>query len=495
MGGKTIIIGAGIGGLASAALLAKNGADVTVLEKCDSPGGRARLWESGGFAFDMGPSWYLMPEVFERFFSLFGKSRDDYWKLKKLDTHYQVFFGGREKATITSDFERTKSLFEGFEKGGGEKLAAYVADAKYKYQVATGDFLYREYRSVFQFLNKRLMTEGLRLDVFQSLDAYVRGYFHDHRARKILEYAMVFLGASPSNAPALYSLMSYLDLEEGIFFPVGGMYAIVEGLVKLCGELGVKIECGTEVSGIRVENGRAAGVRARKGSLNFELSADAVLANADYAHAENDLLDDADRSYKGRYWEKAVLAPSMLIAYLGINGKVDGLEHHNLYFADDWDAHFSSVFDRPAWPDDACFYLSAASKTDARAAPPGKENLFLLVPVAPGLADDDRTREAFFEQMMDRVESVTGQEIRSRIEVKRLFSQRDFTADYHALKGTALGLAHTLSQTAVFRPSMRSKRVKGLYFSGQYTHPGVGVPMTLIASEVVCPLVLEGLSR
>lgn len=495
MAKKAVVVGAGFGGLSSAALLAKEGFEVTVLEKCEGPGGRARLWEEGGFAFDMGPSWYLMPEVFDRYFSLFGKKREDYWKLRKLDTHYRVFFGGKESATITSDFARTKELFEGFEPGGGERLAAYVANAKYKYDTATSDFLYREYRSVFQFLNKRLMTEGLRLNVFQSLDGYVRRYFTDHRARKILEYAMVFLGASPSNAPALYSLMSYLDLADGVYFPEGGMYAIVEGLVKLCGELGVKIECGVEVTGIKTSGGRAVGVSARRGSDNFDIPAGAVLANADYAHVERELLEPGDRSYGAGYWEKAVLAPSMFIAYLGVDGKVDGIAHHNLYFADDWDAHFSSVFDKPAWPDDACFYLSAASKTDRRAAPEGKENLFLLVPVAPGLSDDDETRERFYEKTMDRVEAVTGQSIRNRIILKRLFSQRDFIGDYHAYKGTALALAHTLRQTAVFRPAMRSKRVKGLYYAGQYTHPGVGVPMALIASEVVAPIVAEGLAR
>ena len=492
MAKKVIVVGAGFAGLTSAALLAKEGCSVTVLERCGGPGGRARLWEEGGFAFDMGPSWYLMPEVFDRFFALFGKQREDYYTLKKLSTHYKVFFGGKESVEITEDLERTKTLFEGFEKGGAERLSKYVQNAHYKYDVAMRDFLYREYRNVFQFLNRRIMTEGLRLNVFDTLDSYVRKYFTDHRARKILEYAMVFLGSSPNNAPALYSLMSYLDLKDGIFFPEGGMYAIVEGLVKLCGELGVRIEYSSEVRSVDSANGKATGVQVQKGKDTVKAEADAVLMCADYAHGELDLLGEADRSYKAKFWDKAVLAPSMFIAYLGVNGKVDGLAHHNLYFADDWDDHFTRIFKTPSWPRDACFYLSAASKTDRRAAPEGKENLFLLVPVAPGLKDDDETRERFYGEMMGRVERVTGSEIRSRVEVKRLFSHRDFTGDYNAFKGTALGLAHTLSQTAVFRPSMRSKKVQGLYYAGQYTHPGVGVPMTFIAAEVVAPIVLEG---
>ncbi len=495
MAKKVLVVGAGFAGLCSAALLAKEGCEVTVLERCGGPGGRARLWEEGGFAFDMGPSWYLMPEVFDRFFTLLGRKREDYWSLAKLSTHYKVFFGGKESVEISSDFERTVELFEGFERGGGGRLRDYVANAKYKYDVAMGDFLYREYRNVFQFLNRRLMTEGLRLNVFESLDSYVRRYFTDHRARKILEYAMVFLGASPSNAPALYSLMSYLDLAEGIRFPEGGMYAIVEGLVRLCGELGVSISCGTEVTEILTSGGAATGVRARRGAENFTLGADAVLVCADYAHAERELLGEKQRSYGEGYWDKAVVAPGMFIAYLGLKERVDGIAHHNLYFADDWDDHFDRIFKRPSWPDDACFYLSAASKTDRRAAPEGKENLFLLVPTAPGLADGDELRESFFQSTMDRVERVIGSELRSKIEVKRLFTHRDFSADYHAFKGTALGLAHTLRQTAVFRPAMRSRRVKGLYYAGQYTHPGVGVPMTFIAAEVAVPAVLEGLGR
>ncbi len=494
MGKKILVIGSGFAGLSSAALLRKEGYDVTVVEARATPGGRARLWEQGGYAFDMGPSWYLMGPVFDRYFSLFNKQREDYWQLQKLRTHYKVFFGDSEQVEITEDFKRTQEIFEGFEKGGGERLKRYVDLSQYKYETAIKDFLYRDYRHVFQFLNRRLMTEGLRLNVFNSLDSYVGKFFTDHRAKKILEYAMVFLGSSPSNAPALYSLMSYLDLKDGIHFPVGGMYAIVEGLVRLNQELGVQFVYDTEVRSIDVVSGRVSGVSARRGNETVSLQADAVLMTGDYPHAERELLAREYRSYSPAYWDRAVLAPSMFIAYLGIDGPVEGLAHHNLYFTPDWNDHFNRIFKQPSWPQDPCFYLSAPSKTDQRAAPKGKENLFLLVPVAPGLSDTDEVREQYFDVTLRRVEALLGQSLRSRIEVKRLFSHRDFSADYHAFKGTALGMAHTLRQTAVFRPAMRSKKVKGLFYAGQYTHPGVGVPMTFIASEVVSPVVAAYLS-
>lgn len=486
---KVIVIGAGFAGLTTAALLAKEGYQVTILEKCDSPGGRARLWEKDGFAFDMGPSWYLMPEVFDAYFSLFGKKREQYYGLEKLKTHYTVYFEHHDPVRITSDFEQTKALFDTFELGAGQRLEAYIQNAKYKYDTAMKDFLYREYRHVFQFLNKRLMTEGLRLNIFQALDPYVGRYFSDIRARQILEYAMVFLGASPTNAPALYSLISYLDIADGVYFPVGGMYAIVEGLVKLCGELGVSIEYGEDVHHIDERPGPAVAVRSVKDGKEREYAADAVVICGDYAHADRELVAPSKANYSSSYWDRAVLAPSMFIAYLGLNKEIPELTHHNLYFSHDWTGHFDTIFKKPSWPENPCFYLSAASKTDRRAAPAGKENLFLLVPTAPGLSDTDEVREAYYEKVLGHVERRLGISLRPFIEVQRLFSQRDFAESYHAFKGTALGMAHTLRQTAVFRPAMRSKKIPGLFYAGQYTHPGVGVPMTFIASQVVAPIV------
>jgi phytoene desaturase len=480
MSKKVVVVGAGFGGLSAACLLSSKGYDVTVLEKNSGAGGRARVYREKDFVFDMGPSWYLMPEVFDSYFELFGKRREDYYDLFRLDPYYQVFFEGGQRARITANIDDTLAAFEAFEPGGADNLKRYLAGAKYKYDVAMREFLHRDYRTVFDFLNKRLMTEGLKLNVFSSLDKYVSKYFSSDQAKKILEYAMVFLGNSPTNAPALYSIMSHVDLNLGVWYPKGGLYAVVEGLLKLAAETGVKIRYDAEVRRIVHRGGRAAGVETAEG----EMAADIVLVNADYAHTELELLDEEGRSYSRGYWDKAVWAPSMFIAYLGTNRKIGALEHHNLYFAKAWERHFTEIFDRPAWPGNPSFYASCPSRTDPLAAPAGKENIFLLVPVAPGLEDTEEIREEYFEKAMDRFEGIIGEKIRPHLVVKRIYSQRDFIADYHAWKGTALGLAHTLRQTAVFRPARRSKKIKGLYFSGHYTHPGVGVPMTFISSRI-----------
>jgi phytoene desaturase len=482
---SAIVVGAGIGGLAAAALLGKDGWKVTVLEKNDSPGGRARLWSEKGYQFDMGPSWYLMPEVFERFFSLFGKRREEYYALQALDPYYRVFFEPGKPVDIGPDRKRVEELFESFEPGGAGRLREYLSRAKYKYDVAMGEFLYKEYGSIFEFLNLRMLIEGSRLNVFGRLDKSVRRYFQDRRARQILEYAMVFLGTDPSQAPALYSIMSHVDLNLGVHYPSGGLQTVGAALARLAAEQGVEIRFNQNVRKIVVENGRARKVLTDQG----EYGGEAVLVNADYAFAETRLLDPHYQSYPARYWERRVLAPSFFVLYLGVKKRLDNLVHHNLYFSPDWERHFETIFRRPSWPEKPCFYVSCISKTDAEAAPRGCENVFVLVPVAPGLDDAEEVRERYAEDVIRHVEEVAGERFRSSLEVRRIFSHRDFIADYNAYKGTALGLAHTLNQTAVFRPRFRSRKVDNLYYVGQYTHPGVGVPMVLIAAQVVSGLV------
>jgi len=480
MNRSVCVVGGGFGGLTAAALLARDGWDVTLLEKNDTLGGRARVWHEDGFAFDMGPSWYLMPEVFERFFSLFDRRREDYYQLQKLNPYYRVFFGPGDSVDITGDMSRTEAIFESFEPGGAEKLRRYLAQAEYKYDVAMREFLYRDYRTVFEFLNRRLIIEGARLNVFSSLDRFVRKYFTDRRARQILQYAMVFLGSSPSNAPALYSIMSHIDLNLGVWFPRGGMGELVSGVVRLAREMGVKIKPGVEVKEIEVKQGRVAGVTTENGNY----PCDAALINADYAHAELELLEAPYRSYPAAYWKKRVLAPAMFIVYLGLRKKLSSLAHHNLYFSDPWEAHFDAIFRKPSWPEDPSYYVSCASFDDPAVAPEGQENIFFLVPVASGLEDSDEVRNAYAEKIIDHFEKLTGETIRDAVIVRRIYSQRDFSRDYNAYRGTALGIAHTLFQTAVFRPAGKSKKVSNLYYSGQYTHPGIGVPMTFISSEV-----------
>ena len=319
------------------------------------------------------------------------------------------------------------------------------------------------------------------MDLLGNMESFVGKRFSDRRARQILQYAMVFLGTSPSQAPALYSIMSHVDLNLGVSYPQGGLAAVADAIAGLARENGATVRTGETVRRIEVGGRSARSVHTDSGSFD----ADVVLVTTDYPHAEMNLLEPAHRSYSERYWEKRVIAPSMFILYLGVGKKLENLQHHNLYFAKNWNEHFRTIFDSPAWPSDPCLYVSCTSKTDPKAAPKGKEALFVLVPVAPGLDDTDAVRESVADATIEQIERITGETIRDSIEVKRIFSHRDFSSEYNAYKGTALGLAHTLFQTAVFRPSYRSKRVSNLYYAGQYTHPGIGVPMTLISAEIV----------
>ncbi|MBZ4673671.1 MAG: phytoene desaturase [Spirochaeta sp.] len=347
----------------------------------------------------MGPSWYLMPEVFGHYFSLFGKKREDYYDLSPLDPYYKVYFEGGQTAKLTPRFNENQKLFESFEKGGGKALKAYMEQSTYKYNVAMEDFLYRDYKHIGQFFNRRLMTEGLRLGVLGKLDSFVSNYVKDHRAKQILEYAMVFLGTDPAQALAIYSIMTHVDLNLGVFFPQKGMAGAAEGFASLCRDQGVELITGAEVLKVLTEGNRAVGVETNKGTF----MADVVVSSADYHHSDTNLLEDKHRTYSDSYWEKRMVAPSMFIAYLGIGRELKGLEHHNLYFAKDWDAHFDAIFKNPDWPRDPCFYLSCISKTDSSSAPAGCENVFLLVPVAPGLVDTEEQRNAYFEHVADHV--------------------------------------------------------------------------------------------
>ncbi|QJR22795.1 Phytoene dehydrogenase [Brevinematales bacterium NS] len=487
MAKKIVVIGGGYAGLSVAALLAKEGHEVALLEKNTELGGRARVWKTKGYVFDMGPSWYLMPEVFERYFGLFGKKVSDFYELKPLDPLYRIFFHKKEIVDIPANKEGILKAFASLEKEGDRKLVAYLKQAKYKYDIAMNEFLYKEYKNIFSFLNWKMITQGTQLHVFATLDRFVRKYFHDHRARKILEYAMVFLGNSPKNSPALYSIMSHVDLNLGVWYPMGGMGMLVEAMEKLCRQYGVAIHTGEEVTGFEYTGSRITSVRTHKGSYPAEI----VVSSADYAHTERELLDSSHQTYSESYWQSRVMAPSMFIMYLGLGKRLKNLTHHNLYFSLDWDKHFDTIFKTPSWPQDPCFYLSCPSKTDPSVAPKGKENLFLLVPIAPGLVDNDEMRHQYADYALKHVEHVIGESITDAIEVKRIFTVSDYANDYHAFKGTALGMAHTLNQTAVFRPAHHSKRVPNLYYTGHYTHPGVGVPMVLIAAEIVSGLIKE----
>lgn len=484
MGKRVIIIGAGFGGLASAALLAKQGFDVTVVEKNEQPGGRASVWEQEGFRFDMGPSWYMQPDVFERFFAEFGKKPEDYYELIRLDPSYRIYFGSEDVVDVPAGIKAGKKLFASLEKGGAKKFEEYLKQAKYQYDVGMEDFLYKEHRSLFDLFSWRMLTEGSKMHVFEDIESYVNKRFESERAKKILLYTLVFLGGAPRVTPALYSLMAYVDFGLGVWYAKGGFAAIVQGFVKLCEEQGVNFRYDEPVQEILTENGKAVGVRTSKGVIK----ADKVVVNADYHHAETSLLKPEDRSYSERYWDKRVVAPSAFIMYLGLDKQLPQLKHHTLFLDNDWQQHFESIFSDPGWPDKPSYYICCPSKTDPSVAPPGKENVFVLVPVAAGLDDTPEIRKAFEERVLDHLEQLLDEPIREHILIKRIFAHRDFSQQYNAYKGTALGLAHTLRQTASLRPRQRSKRVEDLYYVGQFTHPGIGVPMTIIGAQVIADM-------
>jgi phytoene desaturase len=477
----TIVIGSGFGGMAAAALLAKDGFEVTVLEKNDQPGGRAIVWKEKGFVFDMGPSWYLMPDVFEKFFAEFGKKPQDYYKLLRLNPAYRVFFSKDEIVDVSPTLERNFELFERYQKDGREQFKKYLVAAEYQYKIAMNEFIYKEYRHLWNFFSFRLLSKGSKLHLFTSLDEYAKRYVTDPKMRKILEYTMVFLGGTPFDTPALYSLMSHVDFNLGVWYPDGGFGELARAFQRLATEQGVTFEFNCEVEKIEVHDKRVTGVTTSKGKMN----ANVVIANADYPYVETHLLDQQHQTYPEEYWKKKAIAPSALLMYLGVKGKIQAFAHHNLYFAPQWEDHFQTIFHEPKWPEDPSYYVSCPSKTDPSVAPAEDENLFILIPVAAGLEDTEKTREKYFTKVMDHLELLTGENIKDRLIVKRLFAHQDFIQNYHAYKGTALGLAHTLRQTAVFRSSHYSKKVTGLYYTGHYTHPGIGVPMVIISSQIL----------
>ncbi|MBL7809181.1 MAG: phytoene desaturase [Saprospiraceae bacterium] len=486
---KVIVIGSGFSGLSAAACLAKEGFDVTILEKNKTIGGRARQFEAEGFVFDMGPSWYWMPDVFEDFFALFGKKVSDYYQLVRLDPSYQVIFSNPEKADVLKDvvelpakMPELEQLFESIEPGSAGKLRQFLNEAEYKYRVGMGEFVHKPSHNLMEFADLRILGSLFRLQMFTSLSKHVRQLFKDERLIQILEFPVLFLGATPQNTPALYSLMNYADMSLGTWYPMGGMFRIVEAMADVAKEQGVTIKTGQEVAHLETSQGKVSAVVTTDGN---RYATDAVVGSADYHHIETRLLDAENRNYDQNYWDKRVMAPSSLLWYLGINKRIPGLKHHNLFFDEDFGIHSEEIYTHPKWPSKPLFYASAPSVTDPSVAPEGCENLFLLIPVAPGLEDTPEVRERYFNLVMERLERFTGADIRSHIVFQRSYAHADFVKDYHAFRGNAYGLANTLLQTAFLKPKMKSKKLSNLWYTGQLTVPGPGVPPSLISGQVV----------
>ena len=490
---KALVIGAGFAGLSAASFLAKKGWEVTIVEKNEMPGGRARKFEAEGFTFDMGPSWYWMPDVFEKYFGSFGKKVSDFYQLQRLDPSYRVYF---EKATwdLPANYEALKNLFESIEPGAANALDLFLAEAKYKYEVGVGKLVYQPSLSITEFIDYELIKGVFKLDLFQSMKTHIARYFKHPYIQFLMEFPVLFLGALPENTPALYSLMNYADIKGGTWYPEFGMYSIVDGMVKVAKSLGVQFKLGEEVMHVVVENGTANKVVTKINDTGVDniYSFDVLIGAGDYHHIETNLLEKKYQSYSKKYWDSRVLAPSSLLFYVGLNKKLNGVTHHSLFFDTDFSVHGNEIYNNPIWPSNPLFYASVPSVTDTSVAPEGCENLFLLIPIAAGLEGDTaEIREKYFDILMDRLEKKWGQSIKDAIIYKRSYAVADFKNDYHSFKGNAYGLANTLLQTAFLKPSCKSKKVKNLYYTGQLTVPGPGVPPSLISGEVVANLICK----
>lgn len=485
MSKKVIIIGAGIGGLATANMLAKAGYDVAVCEKNAAPGGRAGTMSTKGFTFDTGPSWYLMPEVFEHYFSLFGKSVKKELDLVRLKPAYKVFFENDPAITITSNSKTDAATFESIEPGAGARLNDYVRKGDDIYQLSLKHFLYTNFASYRDLTKSDILKRSHTMAklALTPIDTYVGRFVTDHRLRKILEYPMVFLGSSPFSAPAIYSLMSALDFREGVYYPRGGLYTIIERLVALGSKLGVRYHYNSPVKHIDTTNKKASGITLENGE---SVAADIVISNADLHFTETQLLAQGERSYPAKYWDKREAGPSALLMYLGVKGSLPQLEHHNLFFVDDWKKNFDAIFTDKTLPYPASVYICKPSATDPSVAPKGNENMFVLVPLPAGVGSNDSEVKRMADSYLRLIEEKFNMpDLRKRLVVKKFFGPHDFSETFNAWQGSALGPSHILRQSAIFRTPNKSRKVKDLYYVGGFTTPGIGLPMCLIGAELV----------
>jgi phytoene desaturase len=483
MSKKVIVIGSGFSSLSAACYLAKAGFEVSIYEKNSTVGGRARQLVKDGFTFDIGPSWYWMPDIFERFFNDFGKKTADYYALDKLSPAYKIFFAD-EVITIGDSMDKICEEFERIEPGSSVFLRKFIAKAQENYNIAINEIVYRPGLSPLELVTK---DTALRVDqFFKTISGQVRKQFKNPKLIATLEFPVLFLGAKPSKTPAFYSFMNFADFGLGTWHPKGGMYKIIEGMQQLAEELGVVINTGSTVEKILVKDGHATGIMANGTSHQ----ADFVLSGADYHHSET-LLDPEYRQYSESYWDKKTFAPSSLLFYVGFNKKLKNIEHHNLFFDTDFGRHAEEIYDQPQWPSDPLFYVNFPSVTDASMAPEGFETGFFLVPIAPDLEDTQTLRDRYFDIILKRFEARTNQKVENNIIFKESFCVNDFKEQYNSYKGNAYGMANTLMQTAFLRPGLKSKKVKDLYFTGQLTVPGPGVPPSLISGKLVSELIVQ----
>ncbi len=482
MSKKVVIIGSGFSSLSASCYLAQMGYDVAIYEKNATVGGRARQLKKEGFTFDIGPSWYWMPDVFESFFNDFGRQVSEYYTLEKLNPAYKVFFENHESIIIEDTLEKIYAAFEHEEKGSSIKLKKFIDTARRNYDIAIKNLVYRPGVSPLELVTKETILRVSQF--FSTISKEVKKEFTNKKLIQILEFPVLFLGAKPSDTPAFYSFMNYADFGLGTWHPKGGMYQVILGMKRLAESLGVDFHTNAEVEKITVEGDKTKGI-----VVNSELiAADIVLCGADYHHGES-LLDPQYRQYSEKYWDKKTFAPSSLLFYVGFDKKLNNIHHHNLFFDTDFNAHARDIYDDPKWPEEPLFYANFTSVTDSGTAPEGKENGFFLIPLAPGIEDTEELRALYFEKIMTRFEALTNQNVKNNIIFKESFCVKDFIKEYHSYKGNAYGMANTLLQTAFLRPKLKSKKVDNLFFTGQLTVPGPGVPPSLISGKLVAGLI------
>ncbi|MFV0190996.1 MULTISPECIES: NAD(P)/FAD-dependent oxidoreductase [unclassified Empedobacter] len=478
---RIAIIGSGFSGLSAAAYTAKEGHEVHIFEKHNQPGGRARqLKTEEGYVFDMGPSWYWMPDVIQDFFEDFGYTTSSFFELISLNPQFEMIFSD-EKIDVPENFEALKATFEKIEKGAGFQLEKFMKSAKFKYEVGMKDFVHKPCANWSEFISLKIAKSALRLDLLSNFRAYVARYFKDKKLRALMEFPVIFLGASPEKIPALYSLMNYGGYVLGTYYPKGGFYQLVLAMKKVAEEQGANFHFNSNVEKINVKNQKVSSLLINGKIHEF----DEVIASSDYHHTET-LLNEEYRNYTADYWRERTFAPSCLIFYLGFNETIPHLKHHTLFFEHDLDLHIDSIYEDKRWPEKPLFYACCSSKTDHSVAPNGKENLFLLMPIATGINDSEFVRQKYLTEMLLRLEKHTGtQDLQSKIDFKKSYCVRDFVSDYNAYGGNAYGLANTLNQTAVLKPKIRNKKLKNLFYTGQLTVPGPGVPPSIISGKIV----------
>lgn len=489
---KILIIGSGFSSLSAACYLSQAGHEVHIYEKNETVGGRARQMRTDdGYVFDMGPSWYWMPDVFERFFADFGHQVSDFYELELLDPAFEMVFPDRAKFQVPATYSALRDKFESLEPGSATRLDQFMADAQFKYEVGMKKIVYKPGLSLLEFLDADILRGALRFDLLSSFSSHVRKYFSNPQLLALMEFPVLFLGAMPRDTPALYSLMNYAGLKLGTWYPMGGFGKVIEGMARLARDLGVVIHCNSTVEKIVTEGRKATHllINGRQEAM------DAVLAGADYHHVERNLLQPAERNYSEQYWKKKVMAPSCLIFFIGLRKKIANIRHHTLFFEEDLIAHSKEIYKTPRWPEKPLFYVCCPSQTDPEVAPPGHENLFLLMPIAPGLEDSGAQHEHYYEMMMDRLEKHLGESVRQDVDYKRAYCIDDFVEDYNSFRGNAYGLANTLMQTANLKPKIRNRQVDNLFYCGQLTVPGPGVPPSIISGKIAAQQLLSQLKR